>query len=106
MAFTLLARPGDQGTGRRGLLSRLARFQDDRVEPSCMGSSDGLIVKSRLILDELVRWYGIGQEKIRIIPNGVDFAHYANASVPSPVMDEIGGRLAHRRSHSLAGSQP
>lgn len=86
---SLLARPGDRGTGRRGLLSRLARFQDDELNRRAWESSDGLIVKSRLILNELVRWYGIGQEKIRIIPNGVDFAHYANASVPSPVMDEI-----------------
>lgn len=87
---TLLSWTGERSGNRRGLLRRLASFQDDELNRRAWRSSDGLIVKSRLILDELVNWYGITREKVRIIPNGVDFAHYASASVPAQVVAEIG----------------
>lgn len=82
--------PGSRAA--RGVLGRIARLQDDELNRRAWLKSDGLIVKSRLILDELVEWYRIPEFKIRTIPNGVDFSHYAQARVPTTVAEEIGNR--------------
>lgn len=71
------------------LVSRWMLWQDDAANRLAWRRADGLIVKSKLIQTELVTHYGIDAEKIRIIPNGVDFAHYAEAMAGREVTDEI-----------------
>lgn len=86
---SLLKRPA-QASVRRSMTARTLSLQDDELNRRAWLKSDGLVVKSRLILEELVNWYRIPETKIRIIPNGVDYAHYAHAVAQDDVLQAIG----------------
>lgn len=69
----------------RHLLARI----DDGVSIAGWRRCDALVVKSKMIHDELVNWYGIPSSKIAIIPNGVDFQHFAGDRATPEVISEV-----------------
>ena len=63
---------------------------DDAVSRHAWKLCDALLVKSRIIKEELIEWYGMPAEKIATIPNGVDYEHFASSTCTQEILEEIG----------------
>lgn len=63
-------------TGRRPL-RRLPAALLRRIEQACFRKADRIVVLSRFSRDLLKQYYGIGGEKVVIIPGGVDLGRFA-----------------------------
>lgn len=54
---------------RRRWLRELRQFEERRYEPPARNL---VIAVSRMVADDLRTWHGVGPERIRLVPNGVD----------------------------------
>lgn len=72
------------------IFNNILRYEDDTISKIAWRRCDALLVKSKMIKDELVDWYGMPAAKIAIIPNGVDYHTFANATSDQQVKEELG----------------
>lgn len=77
---------------KAALFNKILREEDDAISKAAWSRCNALLVKSRMIKDELINWYGMSEKKIAVIPNGVNYTHFAEAAVNSKVLEELGER--------------
>lgn len=78
------------GASTKDRLYRLAQaYLDDAVSRAAWARCDALLVKSSIIEEELINYYGMPSEKIATIPNGVDYRHFADAVADEKVLAEV-----------------
>jgi glycosyltransferase involved in cell wall biosynthesis len=63
---------------KRRLLQKMLTLEGDLIDRAAWRRCDAIVVKSEFMKKDLVSLYGVASNKIQIIPNGVDFARYAN----------------------------
>ena len=72
------------------VFNKILRAEDDWISKVAWRRCDALLVKSNMIRDELVDWYGMPKSKIAVIPNGVDYQGFAHAEPDEQVRRELG----------------
>lgn len=80
----------DEFSFKTKIFNNILRYEDDAISKIAWRRCDALLVKSKMIKDELVEWYGMPAAKIAIIPNGVDYQTFADATPDQQVLEELG----------------
>ena len=71
-------------------VQRFMTYENEFVERLAWKASDALVVKSEFMRDELVTLYKIkSTDKVHVIPNGVDYARYAEAKTSAATMERL-----------------
>jgi glycosyltransferase involved in cell wall biosynthesis len=78
---------------RRGKLNALRKFmtvENEAVEQLAWKKCDALVVKSEFMKGELATLYNVRIDKVRVIPNGVDFGRYSQGRPGPATLAELG----------------
>ena len=83
-------------SGKLQAVRRLMRFENEAIEQFVWKKCDALVVKSEFMKRELATLYKFNTDKVRVIPNGVDFCRYSEAKPRTATLEQLGKDLAAR----------
>jgi glycosyltransferase involved in cell wall biosynthesis len=71
-------------------VQRVMTYENEFVEQLAWRAADALVVKSEFMRNELATLYDLKEtDKVHVIPNGVDYARYADAKVGTVVLERL-----------------
>jgi glycosyltransferase involved in cell wall biosynthesis len=71
-------------------LSKIMTYENELVEQLAWKKCDALVVKSEFMRSELLKLYNLKTDKVHVVPNGVDYARYAEAKPSAATIERLG----------------